>query len=493
MPTSYDEILYIGAPFAQTHPDRLAMLAHLFGMKPAPVERCRVLELGCTDGGNLIPMALALPGSEFVGIDLSERAVAAGLKIIGDLNLTNIELRAGDIMDVDAGWGKFDFIITHGLFSWAPAPVRDRILRISKQNLAPQGVAYVSYNAHPGSHLRTMIRDMMLFHLRDVLEPAERIARARELIAFLAAHMPDGAGDHRGFLRKEFEDILERDPNALFHDELGEVWEPVFFHQFMSQAGAHGLQFLAEANYSDMQDKAFGDGAAETLQSWGTDRLVREQYRDFLKCRRFRQTLLCHQAIQLDAEPSSAAIETLYASSPATLTSVEDGVKTFEGVRGSSLKTAHPVAISVVERLIDSWPRALHFDELAAHVGSEHRGAQADILLALCSAGLVQLHVWRAEFAAVPCQYPVASPLARLQAEAGSWLTTLRHTSIEAKGALERRLIALLDGTRDRAALERALRPLSPETAEDVFREEVENNLVKAAYLALLTKPANTY
>jgi hypothetical protein len=487
MPTPYDQVLYTGAPFPQTHPDRLATLAHLFGMKPAAVEHCRVLELGCTDGGNLIPMALALPESDFVGIDLSERAVEAGERIIRDLKLTNIELRAGDIMDVDSAWGQFDFIIAHGVFSWVPAPVREQILRISKQNLAPQGVSYISYNAQPGGHLRTMIRDMMLFHARGLVDPAERVARARELIAFLVAHTPDCADGYRGFLRKELEGILERDPNVLFHDELSEVWQPVFFHQFVSQAAAHGLQYLSEAAYSDTQDKAFGDSAAETLRSWGEPRVVREQYLDFLKCRRFRQTLLCHDRARLNAEPASAAIETLYASSSATMTAAENGVKTFEGERGSSVKTSHPVATSTLERLTGSWPRAIHFDELAGHVGPEHRHEQADILLALFGAGLVQLHIWRAGFAAVPGEYPVASPLARLQAEAGSALTTLRHTTIDAKGPLERRLITLLDGTHDRADLERELRPLRPDSAAEAFREEVANNLLKAAHLALLT------
>jgi len=37
MPTSYDEILYRGLPYNQTHPDRLATIATLFGMKPEDI------------------------------------------------------------------------------------------------------------------------------------------------------------------------------------------------------------------------------------------------------------------------------------------------------------------------------------------------------------------------------------------------------------------------------------------------------------------------
>ena len=56
------EVPALSASFPQCHPDRLATLATLFGMKPAPPEHCRVLEIGCASGGNLIPLAEALTG-----------------------------------------------------------------------------------------------------------------------------------------------------------------------------------------------------------------------------------------------------------------------------------------------------------------------------------------------------------------------------------------------------------------------------------------------
>jgi tRNA G46 methylase TrmB len=66
---------YPGHRFAQTDPDRLATVATLFGLQPAAPAACRLLELGCGDGGNLVPMAYALPESAFTGIDLSATAI----------------------------------------------------------------------------------------------------------------------------------------------------------------------------------------------------------------------------------------------------------------------------------------------------------------------------------------------------------------------------------------------------------------------------------
>lgn len=51
LPTPYDELPYPSLPFAQSHPDRLATVARLRGLGAAPVENCRVLELGCAGGG----------------------------------------------------------------------------------------------------------------------------------------------------------------------------------------------------------------------------------------------------------------------------------------------------------------------------------------------------------------------------------------------------------------------------------------------------------
>ena len=99
---SYDEVPYPSGAFEQTHPDRLATVATLFGMKPAPIERCRVLELGCASGGNLVPMAHALPGASFLGVDISSREIADGLPWIERLGLRNLRLEQGDILALDA-------------------------------------------------------------------------------------------------------------------------------------------------------------------------------------------------------------------------------------------------------------------------------------------------------------------------------------------------------------------------------------------------------
>ena len=81
-------------------------------------------------------------------------------------------------------------------------------------------------------------------------------------------------------MRRQAERLLERSDETLFHDELAAVNEPVYFHEFVSHAASCGLQYLAEADFFEMQ----------TLPEPVSNELVgvhdvirREQYLDFLR------------------------------------------------------------------------------------------------------------------------------------------------------------------------------------------------------------------
>ena len=154
----------------QTHPDRLAVIGRLLGMQPAPVTNCRVLELAAAKGGNLAPLAQALPDSEFVGLDYSAVQVAGGQELLAGAGSDQCApCCSATFCRTPSDLGEFDYIIAHGLYSWTTEPVRQRVLAICQEQLAPQGIAFISFNALPGwSMLRTM-REMMLFRTRGTL------------------------------------------------------------------------------------------------------------------------------------------------------------------------------------------------------------------------------------------------------------------------------------------------------------------------------------
>src|SRR5262245_37775744 len=254
----YDSVLYPSHTHPQTHPNRLAVIGTLAGLAPAPPTRCRLLALGCGDASNLVPMAWTLPDSEFVGLDLAARPIAKGQETIAALGLRNIRLVQADLAALDGDRGKFDYIIAHGLYSWVPVEVREQLLELCRCLLTPHGVAFVSYNALPGGHMRAMLREMMLFHVLGFESPEDRIGQARALTQFLLqGQLP--VDEHRGWFKAELEAALEHHPRYLYHDHLGEINEPSYFTQFIERASAHGLQYLAEADYFEMSAHAFSE------------------------------------------------------------------------------------------------------------------------------------------------------------------------------------------------------------------------------------------
>src|SRR5437016_6051459 len=99
MATDYDLVPYESCPHPATHIAHLHSIGRLFGLAPADLRRCRVLELGSAAGGNLIPMAIEYPDSDFIGIDLSSREIDDGKRHLANLDLGNIDLRWLSIMD----------------------------------------------------------------------------------------------------------------------------------------------------------------------------------------------------------------------------------------------------------------------------------------------------------------------------------------------------------------------------------------------------------
>src|SRR5262245_8256722 len=103
--TAYDTVRYPGYTHPQTHPSRLAVIGLLFGMAPAQITECRVLELGCGSGSNLVPMAWSLPNSDFVGIDLAVKSIEAGQRLAREAKVSNLRLEQGSVSQVDGSWG----------------------------------------------------------------------------------------------------------------------------------------------------------------------------------------------------------------------------------------------------------------------------------------------------------------------------------------------------------------------------------------------------
>jgi SAM-dependent methyltransferase len=520
--TSYDRVPYPGHAYSQTHPDRLATVASLHGMQPAPIVHCRVLEIGCGTGGNLIPMAYQLPGSEFVGVDLSERALQEGTRNIATLGLRNIQLLHRNILDIEPTFGTFDYIIAHGVYSWVPAAAREQLLDVCCQNLAPHGVVYVSYNCYPGSHLRDIARDMMLFHAAE-LEPQQRVQQSRALLKLLSEASAEDEIYGR-ILRDQYEHIRHMPDEVLFHDDLDPGSLAFLLYEFVGAAQRHGLQYLCEATLSHSHLGSYSDKIASVLDRLPVSEAVpREQYLDFVIGRGFRETLLCHHNVALKRDFSRDCIRHFHISACTTLGSgetdpCEHGAVTFKTGNGRTLSTDHRLSKAALLHLGKRWPGAVAFTDLVEHA-KHHLSRDGELAVdpngdvALLStvlfrgytAGHIDLHLYPPALVTVVSERPEASLLARKQAETGTHVTNLRHGAVVLEDAITRRFLPLVDGTRTVSELTADLRSklavaFHPTGGVDgagvggegdvahVTPERVERNLKILATLGLLVR-----
>ena len=374
----YDSLAYDSLCIPETHPERLAVLARIMGIPAADPARCRVLELGAASGGNLIPMAAGLPGSTFLGVDLSATQVAAGERLVTDLGLSNLSLRQADILDLDADSDPeldgFDYVIAHGVYSWVPSEVRARMLAIARRVLRPAGVCYLSWNVLPGWRLRGMLRDILGDACRGSDDLPERIAAARAALARLDRGLADLPGEAARYLREEVRALGEAPDSYLVFEFLAVDNHPMLFRDFAAECDRAGLRYLCDSALHTGFPASLGDGADAALADI-EDGVELEQWLDFLSNRRFRQSLLIRDDLPPEEGISLERFAALAFSAdlrpPPRLQLRTSRPVVFERPDGEGVTLTHPLTKAVAAMLAARYPAAEGLD------GALPRGAPA--------------------------------------------------------------------------------------------------------------------
>jgi methyltransferase-like protein/ubiquinone/menaquinone biosynthesis C-methylase UbiE len=512
---SYERMPYPSGSHHLSHPQHVAAMAIVYGLDPPPPERCRVLELGCSDGGNLIAAAASLPESQFVGIDFSPRQIELGRAFLGDMQMRNVELRVQSIMDVDASIGTFDYIIAHGVLSWVAEDVREKIFEICRKQLAPDGIAYISYNAYPGWRQREMVRDMALYHTRNESDPAVAAQRAIELVRFAADVSGSQMDAHSIALRVAREQIDEHagDPTYVLHDFLEETNRPLYFHEFMARAEEHGLQYVAESEPGITEVETLSPAVGAKLREYAKNRVELEQYVDFVTNRLFRRSLLCHAGSKVERTVTPQRLRRLHMTTIAKPVGdnpdLREGVtEAFRNERGAVFSTTHPLAKAGLVSLAAAWPRTMTFDEMLNDVRKRLRVTASigdadltDLVGSLHASGVVELLAAPVICTNTVSNKPMASELVRHQASRGALVTNQRRRVVKMDDPTALFILTKLDGTRDHAALVRLLdgeaqagrlslsmdgNAVSPERRPLVIQAVLEHALRKMAEYALL-------
>lgn len=493
---SYDALPYPSKFFTKTHPDTLGTLAKLFGMNPEKPENCRVLELGCGNGSNLISHAFNLPNVKFVGVDISGEHIKQAKKWAEELNLSNIEFHEIDLMEMTSeNFGEFGYIIGHGLISWIPDFVIEKVFTICKEMLAPNGVGYLSYNAFPGSHYRNMMREIMRFHTKEIDDPVSKIQESMSFLSMLTEHTTE-KNVFQPILDFELKRHFSRDASDIYHDDLSECYKPFYFHEFASTLKENGLQYLCESELFAMSVRNFPLEVQEFINQ-KEDIIEREQYIDFFLGRIFRQTLFCRQDIELNRDLKPLILdEFLIASSLKPITENPDltvqKVEKFGGQKGFGIEIDHPPTKIALDYLGKSWAKAIPFTELLQIVKTKLEASEfspeswekefeitrAIIFQIVQATDLIKLHLYQSNAVQEVSNTPAINDLARWQiAEEMESVSTLFGINIEIDDQVSRHLLTLLDGTRNREQLFAELKEFISKHEEIDDKENLLSNL----------------
>ncbi|NLR72748.1 methyltransferase domain-containing protein [Novosphingobium sp. ERN07] len=450
MTTPYDRVAYPTTVFAQTNPERLAVLAHLAGLNPVPVQEARILEIGGGNCVNLIAMAAMWPGCDAHGFDLSETAIARGQEIVDASGLTNVTLAVEDICEAHHRYpaGAFDYVIAHGVYAWVPDHVREATMRLAAHVLSDRGVAFISYNAMPGGHVRMIMREMLLDAIGVIDDPDERIAAVRDFLEDYA-RARDGDEPLATTLRQQAGNMLQRPDAVLFHDELGPCFNPQRLLDVAAAAHANGLTFLTDAGRNRQLDGFLADGADMPDDPEGTVLLAASRD-DYAALRYFRQSLFVKQVP--DRRIDATRIADLWLSTK--IRRQDDG--TF--VLGDDVITINDDGLAdALTRAAAAYPQRV---PISAMTGDPKL---LRVILQLYTEWYVTLHPGPAPFPVVPAERPCSGALVRGMLDLGeTTLCTLDHGVIKIEQPELRALLMAADGTRtvgEIAALDTGIPP----------------------------------
>jgi len=457
-PFSYDEMPYESFPYSQTHPPHLSTLASLFGLETPDLENMRVLELGCAAGGNIIPLAVDYPNAEFVGIDLSKEQTDIGKKQVKDMKLKNIKIEHLSIADLNDQFGTFDFVLCHGVFSWVPDEISDKILSICKNQLSPKGLAVISYNCLPGWSAVRSVRDMMIYHTKRFDSLDMKADQAKALVDFLHKHCEKNS-PYKGILEHEQKVLKRTRKDYITHEYLEDDNTQYYFYEFIDKAKTHDLQYVGDSALATMYSGNMPKAAIQKLQSMG-DIVTQEQYMDFIRNRRFRHTILTHADRKISRRIEPDKIEAMYVHSTykpkQAIRNNNDPVEFIRPGQKAALKLSHPVAKLALAKFGETPGNPTKIADIIDFVdktlGMEDRDAVKNMVIdataQLALRGSIKLSVEGARWVNDLSDTPKLAPLPLYQAkqETQKWITNGLRQKISVT-PVSKFIMSLCDGT----------------------------------------------
>jgi SAM-dependent methyltransferase len=355
----YDELPYRSLPIEWTAPERLAVASLLHGGPRAPLDTYRVLELGCGDGANLLPLAFYRRQGSFVGVDGAHSQIKIAAARKASLELTNIDFIPADFLTAATQIsGQFDYILAHGIFSWVPQDVRDALLDLCAKRLRRGGLLYLNYNTRPGWNVRGMVREFLLAQTAEISSLQDRAQAAQDVAAKVVASLTVGEHPYSQLLSNEFTFVCENHVSYVAHEFLTTDNNAYWRSEFLGLAGRYGLEYVADADFNYPSGKIPEDLGLRLMASGIVGRGLDDTV-DLL-CYRQLHTPILTRSPWTRQPPTIEEFSNLYIASCLTpCASSGPDHQMFQHPSGYQVEAKEEVIRTALNRLQALWPRGV--------------------------------------------------------------------------------------------------------------------------------------
>jgi SAM-dependent methyltransferase len=414
----YDVVPYKSLPIEWTAPERLALTSRLHGGPKPLLSSYRVLELGCADGANLLPLAYYRRQGTFVGVDGARSQIDVANSRKAALSLGNVEFIHSDFLTAGQQLsGYFDYIIAHGVFSWVAPEVRNALLDLCAEHLLPGGLLYLNYNTRPGWNIRGMVREFLLGQTAGITNLRIQAEMAQEVARKLVVSLEKDENPYSQLMANEFRFICENHVSYVAHEYLAADNYAYWRSEFMALAGGYQLEYVADADFNYTSGRVSEDLPLRLEQEEITGRNPIDTV-DFLSYRQLHSPILTKGKRNPHPMNHEEFGNLLIASCLTHIPSNDSSNPMLQHPSGYQVEAKETAILIAMKKLQPLWPRGLRVQEVFPDVGH----VMADLRL-LHRNGLIELRCIE------PSKFGVSGDLLHsLESDWGGSKTTAYHT-----------------------------------------------------------------
>lgn len=392
-----------------------AVAARMAGLDVPHPRQARILEIGCSSGHHLIPLALRWPESHLTGIDLAAAAIHDARERAAAAGAANVEFLVADLREYQPLGGPFDFIIAHGFFSWVPDEVKAALLAFCRRHLSPTGIATISFNLESGWKDR--------FPVVAKVRAIQQALGGSEMSVLEVLKGVTPPDDPEAAV---IDDMLAKGPEILQFDDFAPVNDAWPLDRFVRAAAAAGLRWLGESDPTENIPSGLDMRQLAEIQRRAPEPLVFQLALDEAAGRTFRSGLLCRDDATVATTASQLERVLDYSVRPGREPDTPAARQIFDAIRVRA-----PACLPVWELASDINPR---------------------LILDMIARGWLRPRIERTEFSRKPPDFPELDPFRLHCAHLGLPLVDVWHRPCSfPAGHYE--VLARMDGSRHQSEI----------------------------------------